>query len=169
MFTSRLLPLFAAFISSMAFAQKVKLRYMPLGDSITEVVCWRSKLWHMLQTTEWADVDWVGSSKLDNFCGDTAYDHDNEGHSGFQAVGIANLRLLPVWLQANPADVITMHLGINDLSQGHQVTEIIAAFTVLVDDMRSSNPRMKIIVSVPCSQKHSFPFIPAFNICAKPE
>lgn len=153
----------------MAFAQKVKLRYMPLGDSITEVVCWRSKLWHMLQTTEWADVDWVGSSKLDNFCGDTAYDHDNEGHSGFQAVGIANLRLLPVWLQANPADVITMHLGINDLSQGHQVTEIIAAFTVLVGDMRSSNPRMKIIVSVPCSQRHSFPFIPAFNICAKPE
>lgn len=146
MLANRLLP-FAAFLSGAAVAQNVKLRYMPLGDSITEVVCWRSKLWQMLQMTEWADVDWVGNSKLDNFCGDATYDRDNEGHSGFLAVGIANLRLLPSWLQANPADVITVHLGTNDILQGRQVPEIIAAFTMLVGDMRNSNPKIKIIVS----------------------
>ncbi|RYP30374.1 hypothetical protein DL767_006282 [Monosporascus sp. MG133] len=101
-----------------AAAHSARIKYMPLGDSITDI----------------------------NNCGDPAYDRGHEGHSGFLAVGIANLRLLPGWLWANPADVVTMHLGTNNIVHGNvQGTEILAAFTTLVGEMRERNPRMKII------------------------
>ncbi|KAH7402256.1 SGNH hydrolase-type esterase domain-containing protein [Phaeosphaeria sp. MPI-PUGE-AT-0046c] len=124
------------------------IRYMPFGDSITEIICWRAKLWEKLQSTEWATVNWVGSGKTENNCKDTKYDRDNEGHSGFLAIDIANKGQLDGWLKTNPADVITMHLGTNDIVQQNKgVTDIIAAFTKLVATMRTSNPKMKIIVA----------------------
>jgi hypothetical protein len=79
------------------------LRYMPFGDSITEIICWRSKLWNKLQSTEWATVNWVGSGKTENNCKDTKYDRDNEGHSGFLAIDIVNKKQLDGWLKTNPA------------------------------------------------------------------
>ena len=135
--------------ASAVAAQNKTLRYMPFGDSITEIVCWRSKLWNKLQSTEWATVDFVGSGKTENNCRDTKYDRDNEGHSGFLAINIANQNQLVGWLQKNPADVITMHLGTNDIvQQSKSITDIIAAFTKLVKQMRDSNPRMKIVVCI---------------------
>lgn len=123
------------------------LRYMPFGDSITEIVCWRALLWEQLQETDWAGVDWVGSGKTENNCGDNTYDRDNEGHSGFLAIDIADREQLVGWLQQNPADVITMHLGTNDIVQQNKpINDIIAAFTTLLEVMRTSNPRMKVIV-----------------------
>jgi lysophospholipase L1-like esterase len=136
----------AAAVSTVV-AQNATLRYMPFGDSITEIVCWRSKLWNKLQTTEWATVNFVGSGKTENNCKDTKYDRDNEGHSGFLAINIANQNQLDGWLKTNPADVITMHLGTNDIvQQSKAVTDIIAAFTKLVATMRTHNPKMKIVV-----------------------
>ncbi|KAL1797126.1 hypothetical protein ACET3X_003732 [Alternaria dauci] len=124
------------------------IRYMPFGDSITEIVCWRSKLWQRLQTTEWANVNFVGSGRTENNCRDTTYDRDNEGHSGFLAIDIANRNQLDGWLKTNPADVVTMHLGTNDIVQQNKaVTDIIAAFTKLIGTMRTSNPKMKIMVA----------------------
>lgn len=123
------------------------LRYMPFGDSITEIVCWRAKLWDKLQTTEWSTVDFVGSGKTENNCRNTKYDRDNEGHSGFLAINIASQKQLVGWLQKNPADVISMHLGTNDIvQQSKNVNDIIAAFTTLVGQMRAHNPKVKIVV-----------------------
>lgn len=137
----------AAAISGVVAQTSTGLRYMPFGDSITEIVCWRAKLWEKLQDTDWASVDWVGSGKTENNCGDNKYDRDNEGHSGFLAIDIANKKQLVGWLDKNPADVITMHLGTNDIVQQNKpVADIIAAFTTLVEVMRTSNPRMKIVV-----------------------
>ncbi|OAK99491.1 SGNH hydrolase [Phaeosphaeriaceae sp. SRC1lsM3a] len=134
--------------SASAQSANATLRYMPFGDSITEIICWRAKLWEKLQATEWATVNWVGSGKTENNCRDTKYDRDNEGHSGFLAIDIANKNQLDGWLKTNPADVITMHLGTNDIVQQNKaVTDIIAAFTKLVGTMRTSNPKMKIIVA----------------------
>lgn len=142
--------LLTALAASTAVAQTTpQLRYMPFGDSITEIICWRSKLWNKLQTTEWATVDFVGSGRGENNCRDTKYDRDNEGHSGFLAINIANQRQLVGWLQRNPADVITMHLGTNDIvQQNKNVPDIIAAFTTLVQQMRDHNPRIKIVVCI---------------------
>ncbi|KAI1084891.1 carbohydrate esterase family 3 protein [Whalleya microplaca] len=129
-------------------AQNATLRYMPFGDSITEIICWRAKLWEKLKDTEWGTVDWVGSGKGENNCGDTTYDRDNEGHSGFLAIDIANKNQLVGWLKTNPADVITMHLGTNDIVQQNKpVTDIIDAFTTLVGVMRESNPSTKLVVA----------------------
>ncbi|KAK4183899.1 SGNH hydrolase [Podospora australis] len=142
------LSLLAAASTAAAQSQNATLRYMPFGDSITEIICWRSKLWNKLQTTEWSSVDFVGSGKTENNCRDTKYDRDNEGHSGFLAINIANQKQLVGWLQRNPADVITMHLGTNDIvQQNKNVNDIIAAFTTLVQQMRDHNPRMKIVVA----------------------
>ncbi|KAK1831544.1 Lysophospholipase/Carboxylesterase [Podospora conica] len=124
------------------------LRYMPFGDSITEIICWRAKLWDKLQTTEWSTVDFVGSGKTENNCRNTKYDRDNEGHSGFLAINIASQKQLVGWLQKNPADVISMHLGTNDIvQQNKNVNDIIAAFTTLVGQMRAHNPKIKIVVA----------------------
>ncbi|KAH6858763.1 SGNH hydrolase-type esterase domain-containing protein [Alternaria alternata] len=137
-----------AIASAQSTNNTTPIRYMPFGDSITEIVCWRSKLWQRLRTTEWANVNFVGSGKTENNCRDTTYDRDNEGHSGFLAIDIANKNQLDGWLKTNPADVITMHLGTNDIVQQNKaVTDIIAAFTKLIGTMRTSNPKMKIIVA----------------------
>lgn len=130
-----------------AAAQNATIRYMPFGDSITEIICWRALLWEKLQTTEWASVNFVGSGKTENNCKDSKYDRDNEGHSGYLAVNIANQNQLDGWLQRNPADVITMHLGTNDMTGNKAITEILAAFTKMVGQMRSHNAKMKIVVS----------------------
>lgn len=133
--------------AAVATAQNATLRYMPFGDSITEIVCWRALLWDKLQTTEWKSVDFVGSGKTENNCGNTKYDRDNEGHSGYLAINIANQNQLDGWLNKNPADVITMHLGTNDIVQQSKSTaDIIAAFTKLVNTMRTKNPKTKIVV-----------------------
>jgi len=134
-------------LATAATAQNATLRYMPFGDSITEIICWRALLWEKLQTTEWAKVDFVGSGKTENNCKDTKYDRDNEGHSGFLAIDIANKNQLDGWLKTNPADVITMHLGTNDIVQQNKaVADILAAFTKLVGTMRTHNPKTKIVV-----------------------
>ncbi|KAI0843617.1 carbohydrate esterase family 3 protein [Hypoxylon sp. FL0890] len=146
MLCSKLFPV--AVLLGASAAQNATLRYMPFGDSITEIVCWRAKLWEKLKPTEWGSVDWVGSGRVENNCGDSTYDRDNEGHSGFLAIDIANRKQLVGWLQRNPADVITMHLGTNDIVQQNKpINDIIAAFTTLVGVMRDSNPNMKIIVA----------------------
>lgn len=78
------------------------------------------------------------------------------GHSGFLAINIANNKQLVGWLQRNPADVITMHLGTNDIVQQNKpVNQIIAAFTTLVQVMRDSNPKMKIVVCPPSSHPNT--------------
>ncbi|OTA88620.1 carbohydrate esterase family 3 protein [Hypoxylon sp. CO27-5] len=146
MLYNKLLPV--AMLLGASVAQNATLRYMPFGDSITEIICWRAKLWEKLKPTEWGSVDWVGSGRGENNCGDSNYDRDNEGHSGFLAIDIANRKQLVGWLQRNPADVITMHLGTNDIVQQNKPTnDIIAAFTTLVGVMRDSNPNMKIVVA----------------------
>jgi len=139
----------AALAAATASAQNVSLRYMPLGDSITEAACWRAKLWHKFQDTEWSSVNFVGSSRGDNSCKDNQYDKDSEGHSGFQAIDIASKKQTDGWLKKNPADVVTVHLGTNDLAYNHPVGDIIKAFTSILTSIRAANPKMKIIVRIP--------------------
>ncbi|KAI1780745.1 carbohydrate esterase family 3 protein [Hypoxylon cercidicola] len=169
MIFNRILPL--TVLLGATAAQNATLRYMPFGDSITEIICWRAMLWEKLKTTEWGSVDWVGSGKTENNCQDTTYDRDNEGHSGFLAIDIANRQQLVGWLRTNPADVITMHLGTNDIAQQNKpVNDIIAAFTTLVGVMRTSNPRMKIVVAqiIPISYGNYIPQIQSLNAAIIP-
>ena len=135
-------------ITACVLAQ-TKIRYMPFGDSITEIVCWRRYLYQHLQTAGITNVDFVGSlTTATTGCTGNDFDRNHEGHSGFQAVNIANANQLVGWLQSNPADIVTMHLGTNDINGGRSTTDITTAFSKLVDQMRASNPKMRIIVSL---------------------
>ncbi|KAF8470689.1 SGNH hydrolase-type esterase domain-containing protein [Kalaharituber pfeilii] len=119
---------------------------MPLGDSITgSPGCWRALLWNQLQTAGYIDIDFVGTLPPQG-CG-VAHDGDNEGHGGFLAINIADQNQLVGWLAATNPNIVMMHLGTNDAWSNRGTTAIIAAFSKLVDQMRTNNPNMKILVA----------------------
>lgn len=147
------LAIVAALAATIAFAVArpalsavTPLRIMPLGDSITGGPgCWRALLWDRLQRTGFTNIDFVGT--LPGGGCSVAHDGDNEGHGGFQATGIANQNQLPAWLAATRPDIVLMHLGTNDIWGNIPAATILAAYGTLVDQMRASNPNMKILVA----------------------
>ncbi|MEU4252701.1 cellulose binding domain-containing protein [Amycolatopsis sp. NPDC026612] len=130
-----------------AVSAAAPVRIMPLGDSITAGPgCWRALLWDRLQRTGYTNIDFVGSQPGGG-CS-VPFDGDSEGHGGYAATGIADQNQLPPWLAAAKPDIVLMHLGTNDLWGGTIGTDaILAAYSKLVDQMRASNPDMKIIVA----------------------
>ena len=122
---------------------------MPLGDSITEITCWRSYVWDQLSAAGLAgQVDFVGSmTNNPQNCRATTpnFDTGHEGHSGWLSIDIAN-NYLQGWLQNSRPDVVQFMLGTNDAFQGRTTDAIIASYTKMVGLMRASNPNMKIIV-----------------------
>jgi hypothetical protein len=111
-----------------------QIQIMPLGDSITEGLAssgdtgYRRALYLSL-TAAGHSVHFVGSLR-----NGTPYDFDryHEGHSGWRADEILNGRDgrggITSWLTTNPADIILLHIGTNDISQdqsvGSTVTEV---------------------------------------------
>jgi len=124
---------------------------VPLGDSITEITCWRAFVWDQLAEAGVASqVQYVGSQNSNpQRCQPTTanWDQHHEGHSGWLAVDIAN-NYLTGWLQKTPADIVMFMLGTNDVSRGKTTNDIMAAYTKMVNIMRASNPKMKIIVDL---------------------
>ena len=122
------------------------VRIMPLGDSITgSPGCWRALLWNRLQSSGHTDIDFVGTLGPQG-CG-VPYDGDNEGHGGFLVTNVADQNQLVGWLAATLPDVVIMHFGTNDVWSSRPTATILAAFTKLVGQMRTSNPNMKILVA----------------------
>jgi lysophospholipase L1-like esterase len=122
------------------------VRIMPLGDSITgSPGCWRALLWNRLQSNGFTNIDFVGTLPPQG-CG-VSYDGDNEGHGGFLATNVANQNQLPGWLSATHPDIVIMHFGTNDVWNNIAPATILAAFSTLVDQMRASNPNMKVLVA----------------------
>ena len=107
--------------------------------------CWRALLWRKLQTAGIANTKFVGTLPAQG-CGFT-YDGANEGHGGILATGIVSNNQLPDWLSQTKPDVVMMHLGTNDVWNNRSPDNITAAFGTMVDQMRSSKPTMKILVS----------------------
>jgi lysophospholipase L1-like esterase len=133
-------------VSRPALSASAPVKIMPLGDSITgSPGCWRALLWNRLQSSGYTNIDFVGTLPPQG-CG-VPYDGDNEGHGGFLATNIANQNQLPAWLAATLPDVVMMHLGTNDVWSNIAPATILAAFSTLVDQMRASNPNMKILVA----------------------
>jgi hypothetical protein len=143
-----LVPLFL-----LAAVESKVIRYMPFGDSITDYGCWRAWIGQNFKQSGYS-VDFVGSIRSNTTCNNLDWDRDHEGHPGYQAINIVSQNQLPGWLKQNPADVMTMHLGTNDILLGnHKTGDIITAFGKLVDQMRDSNPAMRIIVRPPIPEQ----------------
>jgi lysophospholipase L1-like esterase len=130
------------------------LRIMPLGDSITELGCWRAMLWEKLRSTGYTNVDFVGNNKWTAECS-VSYDGDNEGHGGYLATDVASQNQLPGWLSATRPDIVLMHFGTNDVWGNRSTSAILAAYDKLVDQMRASNPNMKVFVAQIIPMNHS--------------
>jgi lysophospholipase L1-like esterase len=127
-------------------AHAAAVRIMPLGDSITgSPGCWRALLWQRLQTTGFTDIDMVGTLPPQG-CG-VPYDGDNEGHGGALVTAVADQNQLPGWLAATHPDIVMMHFGTNDVWSGRTPDVVLAAYSKLVDQMRASNPAMKVVVA----------------------
>lgn len=123
---------------------------MPLGDSITEITCWREYLWQHLTDAQLTDkVNLVGS-KNDTWHSCTmnvsGFDRSHEGHRGWTASRVVDYLQKWLWSAATP-DVVQFMLGTNDIYQGRTNNEILDSYTSLVQIMRKTNPNMKIIVS----------------------
>ncbi|KAK0732470.1 SGNH hydrolase-type esterase domain-containing protein [Apiosordaria backusii] len=128
-------------------AQKVKV--MLLGDSITEISCWRPLVWNQLTSAGLANnVDFVGSmSNLQGKCSRPAgFDPNHEGHSGWQAYDIARNNIVG-WVQNTKPDIVQFMLGTNDVNIGKRnVQSILDSYTTMLNAMRAANPRVKVII-----------------------
>jgi len=121
---------------------------MPLGDSITQFGCWRAYLWQQLEKEGLTkNLKFVGSQQSRTNCSDIKYDTHHEGHAGFQITNIVNQGMAVNWLAAAKPDIVTIHLGTNDVNMGKTLPEIMAAFSKLMEQLRQSKPTMKIIVA----------------------
>jgi len=137
----------AAALAATAASQKVKV--MLLGDSITEITCWRPLVWNQLTSAGLASsVDFVGSmSDLQSKCSrPSGFDVNHEGHSGWQAYDIARNNIAG-WVQSTKPDIVQFMLGTNDVNIGKRdVNTILASYTTILNAIRSANPKAKIII-----------------------
>jgi len=111
-----------------------QVRLMPLGDSITEGVLgssddtgYRRALYQSLTTAGYS-VNFVGS-RANGI--PTDFDRDHEGHSGWRADQIRDG--ISGWLTTNPADIILLHIGTNDFSQGQNVSSTLDEVNQILD------------------------------------
>ncbi|MCJ7729780.1 MAG: GDSL-type esterase/lipase family protein [Sedimentisphaerales bacterium] len=124
------LPIAAVLVFSCAVQAAGVTRIMPLGDSITRgwwgsAYSWgyRKPLYDSL-TNGGYSFDFVGSGVDGNFP-----DPQHEGHDGWRTVQI--LSNVNGWLIAYRPDVVLLHIGTNDITQGYhdanQVNNILNA------------------------------------------
>jgi hypothetical protein len=120
-----------------------------LGDSITQITCWRPQVWSQLTAAGLSgNVDFVGSmSDLQSKCSrPSGFDANHEGHSGWQAYDIARNNIVG-WAQSNKPDIVQFMLGTNDVNIGKRnVQTILDSYTTIINALRAANPNVKIIV-----------------------
>jgi lysophospholipase L1-like esterase len=117
-------------------AYPAAIRIMPLGDSITVgfssgvipdnsqyYVSYRKALRDRLVAAGY-EINYVGNELAGNA---VFTDAQHEGHSGWHADGVALQSIRPAvnaFLTANPADIVLLHIGTNDISNGQSPTGV---------------------------------------------
>ena len=113
------------------------INIMPLGNSITrgfsgstDAVGYRRELYLALES-EGYDIDFVGGMS-DGLVDD--FDKDHEGHSGFTSSQIAGM--VYDYLGANPADIVLLHIGTNDISElGFNLNDSVNDVAEILDEI----------------------------------
>ncbi len=139
------------------------LRVMPLGDSITDGVGsttaagYRKPLWDRLAAGGHT-IDFVGSRRVGAMA-----DPDNEGHSGALIGDIA--RDATRWISTYRPNIVTLHLGTNDMDRGFQVATAPARLGALIDQVLDAAPDAAVLVAdlVPSTKPEVQSRIAAFN------
>ncbi|MES4907940.1 MULTISPECIES: ricin-type beta-trefoil lectin domain protein [unclassified Streptomyces] len=135
----------AAGVTPASAASNTPLRVMPLGDSITWGVGsstgngYRSSLWNKL-AADGHPLDFVGTLR-----GGSMSDPDNEGHSGYRIDQIA--ALADASLTRYRPNVVTLHIGTNDLQGASEVNTAIARLRSLVNQITADVPDATVLVA----------------------
>jgi lysophospholipase L1-like esterase len=104
-------------------------------------------------------VDFVGS-QLD---GSTDFDRNHEGRSGWSADGGSRDSIASNvynFLGTHPADVILLHIGTNDIEEGHQDPADIAR---ILDEIRRRSTDITVVVALIINQYPSSSETTAYN------
>jgi lysophospholipase L1-like esterase len=152
----------ASCLSALATAHD-SVRIMPLGDSITVGIGsanyngYRKPLYLKL-INDGYDIDFVGTQSDGDFA-----DCDHEGHQGWEAEGGTGGGILPNvynWLTANPADIVLLHIGTNDITVGGQDPNEISA---ILDEIDRFSEDTKVIVALIINRQTYSPETTQFN------
>ncbi len=131
-------------------AHAYALRKVLLGDSITEITCWRPLVWTQLSSANLTgSIQLVGSmTDLPSNCQKpVGFDSHHEGHSGYQAYDVARNNIVG-WVQNTKPDVVQFMLGTNDVNIGKRdANTILDAYTSILGSLRAANPKVSVIVS----------------------
>lgn len=125
-------------------------KILPLGDSITESYAghasYRYWLWQKLVDGAY-NTDFVGSM-TGVYNGKPLYanfDQNHEGHWGWRANQI--LAQINTWASSARPDVALIHLGTNDIFQKQSNTSTINEIEQIIDALRRTNPKIKILLA----------------------
>nr|WP_255488021.1 SGNH/GDSL hydrolase family protein [Pontibacter sp. KCTC 32443] len=147
---------------------------MCLGNSITQAdnehTSYRFPLWKKLVDAG-IDVEFVGSHAT-NFGGlspaqgtvykGKTFTNRNEGHWGWRADEILygkdgnTNNKLQSWLTAYTPDIALIHLGTNDIFQGHSIVSTIDEIDLVIQLIREKNPNVTILLAqlIPSNLSH---------------
>ena len=154
------MPRFPALLLSPLLLSTSSLRILPLGDSITfgcgssaspangfvaacaaDALGYRVPLWASLAAAG-LNATMVGSQRTGpSWAPPSATSH--EGHPGWTTRQI--LGILPTWAATAP-DVIIIHLGTNDVGQGHPLPDMLAAMGDLLGNITAALPAARTLV-----------------------
>ncbi|KAK1176779.1 ricin-type beta-trefoil lectin domain protein [Streptomyces sp. NBS 14/10] len=132
-------------VAPAAAASDTPLRVMPLGDSITWGVGsstgngYRGPLWDKV-AADGHPLDFVGTLR-----GGSMSDPDNEGHSGYRIDQIA--ALADASLTRYRPNVVTLHIGTNDLQGASGPDAAIAGLKSLVNQITRDVPDATVLVA----------------------
>jgi lysophospholipase L1-like esterase len=135
----------AAGVTPASAAPNTPLRVMPLGDSITWGVGsttgngYRGPLWNRL-TSDGHPLDFVGTGRAGSMS-----DPDNEGHSGYRIDQVASLT--DAALTRYRPNVVTLHIGTNDLNQSYEPSTAADRLRSLVNQVTAAAPDATVLVA----------------------
>jgi len=118
-----------------------QIRMMPLGNSITDGdgsstdAGYRLPLYNALTNANIA-FDFVGSIKN----GNGFADNEHEGHGGFRA----NQITATTYLNNNPADVVFLEIGTNDISDSDSPTQVKNDIEAIIDAIHGVDAKIEI-------------------------
>jgi lysophospholipase L1-like esterase len=135
----------AAGVAPASAATDTPLRVMPLGDSITWGAGssngdgYRGPLWNRL-AADGHPLDFVGTERSGSMS-----DNDNQGHPGYQINKIA--ALADASLTRYRPNVVTLHIGTNDLIGASGPDAAIAELRALVNQITAAAPDATVLVA----------------------
>lgn len=145
---------------------EVPVRIMPLGDSITagskssNTNGYRKPLYLALGSAGFW-VDFVGAKHS----GGNSFDRDHEGHSGMHAEDQPNKNrdiysIAYQQLSKNPADIVLLHIGTNDISVGGQDAQEVSR---ILDEIDRYDPDIIVVLAKIINRKTYSPATTQYN------